>query len=153
MPDGRPNCFIANKFDFNVDSGAIICMARRLHSQEYVRENLLHWIISFGIFFSHQNIYWADNKKHFFKMNFAENFYPETISKSKNTVAYPWLIGNLFFTFMIILIFNLKYVAISEEPVFWVIIIIFDNLLISKAWDFFQSMEYKQILLCKFLLT
>ena len=42
MPDGRPNCFIANKFDFNVDSGAIICMARRLHSQEYVRENLLH---------------------------------------------------------------------------------------------------------------
>ena len=108
--DGCPNCFIANKFDFNVNSGAIICMARRLHSQEYVRENLLHWIfILFAIFFSHQHIwYWADNKKHFFKMNFAENnlWLEATYFKIKNTVDYRWYIGNLFFTFMIILIFN-----------------------------------------------
>ena len=39
LSDGRPNCFVANKFDINVDCGAIICMARRLHHQEYERES------------------------------------------------------------------------------------------------------------------
>ena len=34
MRDGKPNCFIANKFDIDIDPGAIICMARRIHHRE-----------------------------------------------------------------------------------------------------------------------
>ena len=34
MRDGKQNCFIANKFDSNIDPGAIICMARRIHHIE-----------------------------------------------------------------------------------------------------------------------
>ena len=36
MTDGRQNCFMANKFDYFVDSSAIICAARRIHLQEYL---------------------------------------------------------------------------------------------------------------------
>ena len=36
MADGRQNCFIANKFDMNVDTNAVICTAKRIHLQEYM---------------------------------------------------------------------------------------------------------------------
>ena len=36
MSDGRQSCFVANKFNYKVDSNAIICAARRIHLQEYM---------------------------------------------------------------------------------------------------------------------
>ena len=36
MTDGRQNCFMANKFDYFVDSNVILCAARRIHLQEYL---------------------------------------------------------------------------------------------------------------------
>ena len=36
LSDGRQNCFMANKFDYSVDSSVIICAARRIHLQEYL---------------------------------------------------------------------------------------------------------------------
>ena len=36
LSDGRQNCFMANKFDYFLDSSAIICAARRIHLQEYL---------------------------------------------------------------------------------------------------------------------
>ena len=36
LSDGRQNCFMANKFDYFLDSNAIICAARRIHLQEYL---------------------------------------------------------------------------------------------------------------------
>ena len=38
LKDGRPNCFVANKFDVEVDPNAIICNARRVLAQEYMNE-------------------------------------------------------------------------------------------------------------------
>ena len=38
LKDGRPNCFVANKFDVEVDPSAIICNARRVLAQEYMNE-------------------------------------------------------------------------------------------------------------------
>ena len=38
LEDGRPNCFVANKFDVEVDPSAIICNARRVLAQEYMNE-------------------------------------------------------------------------------------------------------------------
>ena len=36
LSDGRQNCFMANKFEYFVDSSVIICAARRIHLQEYL---------------------------------------------------------------------------------------------------------------------
>ena len=38
LEDGRPNCFVANKFDVEVDPSAIICNARRVLAQEYMNK-------------------------------------------------------------------------------------------------------------------
>ena len=40
LPDGRQNCFVANKFDSHMDATAVICAARRLHLQEYLSANV-----------------------------------------------------------------------------------------------------------------
>ena len=36
LSDGRQNCFMANKFNYFVDSSVILCAARRIHLQEYL---------------------------------------------------------------------------------------------------------------------
>ena len=36
LSDGRQNCFMANKFEYFVDSSVIIFAARRIHLQEYL---------------------------------------------------------------------------------------------------------------------
>ena len=36
LSDGRQNCFMANKFDYFMDSSVITCAARRIHLQEYL---------------------------------------------------------------------------------------------------------------------
>ena len=33
MRNGKPDCFVANKYDANIDTNAIICSARKIYDQ------------------------------------------------------------------------------------------------------------------------